>query len=333
MEKDDDAGAYDFGARLYNPQIGRWWSVDPKESKYPMFSPYHAMGNNPIITIDPNGEENVVVVGNQGGKGEAPDSDIDGYGNGARYFIESGLNEAVRMSKNAQNGEATTLIVYQGEYSQETLERLRNDVRLKDNNITLIEVSNSDQVENYINTKTKWSRSKDVGGRQNDLITDFTYIGHASPEALLLGHNYNNSDNIDHDNLKEKSFHSKANCELRGCGTSAHIQHDRKGNLTFSKVPVFDKFKQLSHKLTTYTTTIWWSMKGYSPAGTVYAHYSFRESLKKANLLKSRYDEYKKAKEKKDVYGMKRLEGKRTDTFSGTGNQSNSKVNGEDLKQ
>ena len=62
MEKDDDAGAYDFGARLYNPQIGRWWSVDPKESKYPMFSPYHVMGNNPIFLNDATGGNGELTI-------------------------------------------------------------------------------------------------------------------------------------------------------------------------------------------------------------------------------------------------------------------------------
>ena len=55
----------DFGARMYDSRIGRWLTSDPKEIKYPSLSPYHFGFNNPIVTIDVDGNENVVVVGQQ----------------------------------------------------------------------------------------------------------------------------------------------------------------------------------------------------------------------------------------------------------------------------
>jgi RHS repeat-associated protein len=47
---------YDFVARIYNPQIARWLSVDPAASMYPSMAPYMAFGNNPLYYIDPGGE-------------------------------------------------------------------------------------------------------------------------------------------------------------------------------------------------------------------------------------------------------------------------------------
>jgi RHS repeat-associated protein len=47
----------DFGARIYDPRIGRWLSLDPLQKKYPFFSPYNFCGNNPIMFVDPNGKE------------------------------------------------------------------------------------------------------------------------------------------------------------------------------------------------------------------------------------------------------------------------------------
>ena len=48
---------YDFGARMQDPQLGRWFAVDPKASKYESWSAYAYCINNPINFIDPNGME------------------------------------------------------------------------------------------------------------------------------------------------------------------------------------------------------------------------------------------------------------------------------------
>jgi len=44
---------FDFHARFYDPQLGRWFTPDPAEQ---FSNPYLAMGNNPVMYVDPNGE-------------------------------------------------------------------------------------------------------------------------------------------------------------------------------------------------------------------------------------------------------------------------------------
>ena len=46
---------YDFGARFYDPQIGRWHVIDQLVEKYHVLSPYHFSGNNPIRYTEVDG--------------------------------------------------------------------------------------------------------------------------------------------------------------------------------------------------------------------------------------------------------------------------------------
>lgn len=61
---------YDFGARMYDPQLGRWHSQDALSDKYVAFTPYHYAINNPIIYYDVDGnilrdkDGNIIVTEN-----------------------------------------------------------------------------------------------------------------------------------------------------------------------------------------------------------------------------------------------------------------------------
>jgi len=55
--EDFDIGLYDYGARWYDPAVGRFMGVDPLADKYPAWTPYHYVHNNPISLVDKDGME------------------------------------------------------------------------------------------------------------------------------------------------------------------------------------------------------------------------------------------------------------------------------------
>jgi len=55
---------YDYGARMYDAQVGRWHSVDRFAEKYAYMTPYQYGANNPIKFIDIKGDS-VYIAGEQ----------------------------------------------------------------------------------------------------------------------------------------------------------------------------------------------------------------------------------------------------------------------------
>jgi RHS repeat-associated protein len=223
-ELNGEGNSYDFGARIYDPRLGRWLAVDPQAEKYTSYSPYHAMYCNPIAVKDDDGEENIVVVGNQGG---SPDSDKNSwykgggyrYGENKKHFLQKGLVEAVRLKNyNTENNEETTMLVYEGDYTKGELDMY--EAIAKKAGVNFIRCQTAAEIKDYINRSGGYAHNQpSPNGRGDDLITDFSYIGHGLWNSFLVGHDYNDINaNISGNDLSPDAFSNDCNANLFGCG-------------------------------------------------------------------------------------------------------------------
>jgi len=110
----------DFGARMYDMQIGRWGVIDSHSVNYSSYSPYAYVGNMPLLLVDPDGRDwyyhskdgraNATWQWHEGSSYNTGVKDVDGndvvlVGAKAVVVFEGSINEQLGTKKDSKGNE------------------------------------------------------------------------------------------------------------------------------------------------------------------------------------------------------------------------------------
>ena len=123
LQEDFGLYQYDFGARTYDPQLARWFSVDPLAHLRESLTPYNFVSNNPILRIDPDGQldgDYYDVDGNYLGNDGIDDNKVYTVEGTSKFnvsdFGEGGKYHNNETAYNENNGDGFS-VTYNGQVS------------------------------------------------------------------------------------------------------------------------------------------------------------------------------------------------------------------------
>ncbi len=96
MEREDEiagiGNVYSTANRTYDSRIARWFSLDPERIKFPNKSAFASFGNNPILYIDPDGDDYEVSI----------DHHVDPNTQRAKITISAGITSGNSLTDNVK---------------------------------------------------------------------------------------------------------------------------------------------------------------------------------------------------------------------------------------
>ncbi|WP_444626866.1 RHS repeat domain-containing protein [Flavobacterium columnare] len=223
-----EGNSLDYGNRMLDTRIGRWFAVDKKERKYPSESSYIFVSNNPIIAIDPDGDEKIVVSGG-----------ADLHNKNRQNFTLAARNQIRQYKKELQKSgskEKVSWLILDKDYTSSEKKALA--LWAKKNGIDApVYVKSADEVVNYINSKSL-DKIELSDKRSLDPITGLAFMSHGVPSAIPLG--YENTgwtgkrsdpsvfDSTDISNINSSAFSLNSKVNLFSCNAATPLNMEAK---------------------------------------------------------------------------------------------------------
>ena len=216
-------GNLDFGARIMDVKLGRWLSVDPLEKKYTAFSPYNFAINNPIIVIDIDGRDIIIVTstGNYKRAAKTLLKTPDGKALWNKYAKNKNYDIYITVGKTSDDALATT--VYGLVYNENVRGIIENGK---------MQVTNKGWQELKEFEGVNVSKSK--GRRTTFIILNQKGFDEDNSESSPRNKSQvNNITEIDY-NLAEAIFHEiKSHIDLHGAKPNEHDAYGKKSSGVF----------------------------------------------------------------------------------------------------
>ncbi|MFT6384285.1 MAG: RHS repeat-associated protein [Bacteroidia bacterium] len=223
MEQDNEVkgqgNSYDFGARIYDSRLGRWMSIDPLASKFAYESNYVFVTDNPLIYKDADGNEKIVVIGEQ---------HEEGSGNKLMF-----AHQAITQLKEYAGSEETRTIVLFNSNNTYTADQVAAITLSANNNgATLVTVESESEFADYINKQKVPCTEASASARSEDPVSSVDVFSHGTVgdygSAFSFGYGGANKDALRFDKsdiakLDKQAFTQNAVLNSYACRTAAGV--------------------------------------------------------------------------------------------------------------
>jgi RHS repeat-associated protein len=170
-ELQDELGQLDYGARFYDPVIGRWNVIDPMAEQGRRWSPYAYAFDNPIYFIDPDGMW--------------PD-DPPGFLSGAGYFLLGIGKSAVSTVTGAIDIVTSPVQTVKGIHSLSTPEGALNIAVATSQTIDKFQNGNSDVKAEMVGQVVGDAAQMLIGTGEMKVASETSKIAKVADEAVQL---------------------------------------------------------------------------------------------------------------------------------------------------